>query len=156
MCVCVCVCVCLFVCFAKVVDEMMPKTIINLSQNADFAGWRAKEHAPALLRSSLLYHQEYQRGLLGEEALQVQGLPVLSQELGFDIHLPWASALSQLTQKDMYALAGNSIHSQLAGELTLWTLAAVMPRETFNPFLIRPSVGFWDDPECLDTDVEFA
>ena len=119
---------------------MMPKTIVNLSQNADFAGWRAKDDTPTLLRSSVLYHQEYRRGLLGQEALQVQGLPVLSVELGFDVHLPWASALSSLSQREMYALAGNSVHSQLAGELTLWTLAAVIPRECFDPFRLRPSV----------------
>ena len=118
----------------------MPKTIINLSQNADFAGWRASDHAPALLRSSLLYHQEHRRALLGEEALQVQGLPVLSRQLGFDIHLPWASAVPTLSQREMYSLAGNSVHSQLAGELTFWILAAVIPREHFDPFLLRPSV----------------
>ena len=120
---------------------MMAKTIINFLQHADFAGWRAKDHAPVLLRIFLLYHQEHRRGVLGEETLQVQGLPVFSVKWGLDIHLPFASALSTLSQREMYSLADNGVHSHLEGELTLWTLAAVIPRERFDPFRLNPFVG---------------
>ena len=123
----------------------MPETIINLDQNEDLAGWRTKEHAPALLRSSLLYHQEHRRALWGEGALQVQGMPVLWRELGLDIHLPWASAVSTLSQRELYSLAGSSVHSQLAGELTCWILAVVLPREYLDPFLLQPSVVVSED-----------
>ena len=129
-------------CRAQVVDDMMPRGIVNLSQNADYTGGGGKHHVPALLRSSALYHQRFKRGLLGQEALQVQGLPALGEELGLPIRLPWRSALPLLSQAEMFSLAGNSIHTQLAGEFTLWALAAVVPRERYVPTSFwRPSAS---------------
>ena len=123
----------------------MPRGIVNLSQNADFTGGGSKPWVPTLLRSSHLYHQTYKRGLIGQEALQIQGLPALADELGLPVKLPWRSALPLLTQREMFMLAGNSIHSQLAGEFTMWALASVMPREQFLPLsLIRPSLSEWE------------
>lgn len=72
---------------------MMPRGIVNLSQNADFTGGGSKPWVPALLRSSHLYHQTYKRGLIGQEALQIQGLPALADELGLPVKLPWSPAL---------------------------------------------------------------
>ena len=133
----------------------MPRGIINLSQNADIAGGSSKSWVPTLLFSTALYHQKFQRGLIGQEALQVQGLPALGDYLGSDIKLPWRAALPELSQREMFMLAGNSIHSQLAGEFTFWALASVMPRERFLPrSLMRPSslselgvVDVQSDPE---------
>ena len=133
----------------------MPRGIVNLSQNADFAGGRSKSWVPTLLRSSALYHQKFNRGLIGQEALQVQGLPALSEDLGVAVKLPWRAALPELSQREMFMLAGNSIHSQLAGEFTLWALASVMPRERFLPSsLMRPSSLSKLGVVCVESDSE--
>ena len=132
----------------------MPRGIVNLSQNADFTGGGSKAWVPTLLRSSALDHQKLKRGLIGQEVLQVQGLPVLSEELGLPVKLPWRDALPELSQREMFMLAGNSIHSQLAGEFTLWALASVMPREHFLPSsLMRPSSVWELDLESDSEDV---
>ena len=94
----------------------MPRGVVKLPQNADYNGGGGKHHVPALLRSSAPYHQRAKRGVLGQEALQVQGLPALGEELGLPIRLPWRSALPLLSQAEMFSLAGNSINTQLAGE----------------------------------------
>ena len=60
-------------CCAQVVDDMTPRGIVNLSQNADYTGGGVKHHVAALLRSSALYHQRFKRVLLGQEAVKVQG-----------------------------------------------------------------------------------
>ena len=47
---------------------MMPRGIVNLSQNADFTGGSSKPWVPTLIRSSALYHQKFKKGLIGRTA----------------------------------------------------------------------------------------
>ena len=59
------------------------------------------------------------------ETIQVQGIPWSAD---FPLSSPWAEVLPYLTDGDARNLAGKLIHPQIAGQLTLWVLAAVVPR----------------------------
>ena len=84
---------------------------------------------PTLLRSSRLYHQQFRRMQMGCEALMVQGVPTLSEELGLPYPTPWASAMPLLSEDDLYSLAGNRAHPMIAAQLTFFVLAASVPRQ---------------------------
>ena len=59
------------------------------------------------------------------EILQVQGIP-WSADL--PVANPWAEVMPCLTDDDARNLGGNSIHPLSSGQLTLWVLAAAVPR----------------------------
>ena len=79
---------------------------------------------------------------------------MLSEELGLPVQFTWRAALPELSQREMFMIAGNSNHSELASELTLWALASVMSREHLFPSsLMRPSSVWELDLESDSEDV---
>ena len=61
--------------------------------------------------------------------MQVQGVPIMSTELTLPVTTPWADAIPLLSNDDMMELAGNSVHPMLAAQLTMFVLAASVPRQ---------------------------
>ena len=61
--------------------------------------------------------------------MQIQGIPILSSELNLAVATPWANAIPLLSDDDMMELAGNSVHPMLAAQLTMFVLAACVPRQ---------------------------
>ena len=89
-------------------------------------------HVPCLLRNSIVWSQLKKRPLLPVEHLVVQGLPVFGQEYGCKHTVPWDVWRSGLEPRDLKHLAGNSVHSMVAGTLTFWILANYIPRQKFG------------------------
>ena len=69
--------------------------------------------------------------------MQVQGVPILS-ELNLPVTTPWADAIPLLSNDDMMELAGNSVHTMLAAQLTMFVLAACVPRQHANTHSLSP------------------
>ena len=61
--------------------------------------------------------------------MQIQGIPILSSELNLPVTTPWADAIRLLSEDDMMDLAGNSVHPMIAAQLTMFVLAACVPRQ---------------------------
>ena len=66
---------------------------------------------------------------MGAEVMQIQGVPILSSELNLPVTCPWADAVPLLSDDDMMELAGNSVHPMIAAQLTMFVLAACVPRQ---------------------------
>jgi hypothetical protein len=102
------------------------KKIYNVRQEPGENLGHMTDFCPTLLRSSVLWSQAALRPLLGEEHLVVQGVPAVACG---SFRPSWYDLVPTLTQKELRALAGNSIHSMISGALTIWVLAAFVPRE---------------------------
>jgi hypothetical protein len=102
------------------------KMIYNIRHVAGEKLGHLTQFCPTLLRGSVLWSQLELRPLLGEEHLCIQGVPAVANGR---FRPSWGDLLPSLSQKELRALAGNSIHSMIAGALTLWVLAAYVPRE---------------------------
>ena len=107
-----------------VLDEA-DDTICNLRQTPGGVMGHHAMHVPTLLRRSLLWSSRFQRPLLGQEHLLVQGVPTFASKF----LPPWVNLVHSLTDQQMRSLAGNSINSMIAGCLTIWALASFMPHE---------------------------
>ena len=60
--------------------------------------------------------------------MQVQGVPISPSKLNLPVTTPWADAIPLLSNDDMMELAGNSVRPMPAAQLTMFVLAACVPR----------------------------
>ena len=78
------------------------------------------DFVPCLLTSGDIWSQEEERPLIAEELLVCQGVPLFWLEYGLSRYpVPAREHLLSQGQKNLQAFAGNSIHSMVAGALTL-------------------------------------
>jgi hypothetical protein len=108
--------------------SLMNRPIVNIAQCVDQKGGTAVSgnHVPTLMTSSLLYSLYLRRPMLGSEYLMCQGMPALSDELGLFSQPCFPH--SAFADKDLSFLAGNAVHSALAGALTAFALAYFVHR----------------------------
>jgi len=111
--------------------------IMDLKHNASFHGQASADKTRCLLRGSIIWHHELQRGLIPQELLVMMGFPypkasssssLPSSELQlacpFDAFFQQKSAIRPSQWIDML---GNGIHCTVAGAVLLWGLAHVAP-----------------------------
>ena len=125
--------------------------LIDLKQSASYSGRTHTEAVPCILRGSILWHHELQRGPTTQELMVMMGFPYSGASSPFRSLFRHGTSI---TPGQWTNLIGNGIHCCVVGAVLLWGLAHVAPpsRIVLQAQLLPPAAKGQDE----DLDDEYV